>query len=50
MREYDAKTLWKEANAHLAYGVGSRCGTPASAWWSRVASICPTIGRPARLA
>lgn len=23
MREYDAKTLWKDASAHLAYGVGT---------------------------
>jgi hypothetical protein len=23
MRDYDAKTLWKDASAHLAYGVGT---------------------------
>jgi hypothetical protein len=23
MRHYDAKTLWKDASAHLAYGVGT---------------------------
>jgi hypothetical protein len=23
MRDYDAKTLWKDASAHLAYGVGA---------------------------
>jgi hypothetical protein len=23
MRQYDAKTLWKDASAHLAYGVGT---------------------------
>jgi hypothetical protein len=23
MRDYDAKTLWRDASAHLAYGVGA---------------------------
>ena len=23
MRHYDAKTLWKDASAHLAYGLGT---------------------------